>query len=145
MAKSTDITYFSDATVTCSNCTSVYTMGMTVEKLVVEICGNCHPFYTGQETLIDTAGRIEKFQARAKQAGDKNEKKSKFKTRKSRQSLADLAEEDVEKAKPAKKILKPKAEKVAEVADVVPSTPIDEPAIDADVTPEIVEQEVAAE
>lgn len=90
MAKSTDITYFEAATATCSNCQSVYTLGMTMEKLTVEICGNCHPFYTGQETLIDTAGRIEKFQARIQKAAEGLEKKSKVKTRKTRQSLADL-------------------------------------------------------
>jgi large subunit ribosomal protein L31 len=117
MAKSTEITYFSDATVTCSNCNSVYTLGLTVEKVSVEICGNCHPFYTGQETLIDTAGRIEKFEARALQAG-KTEKKSKFKTRKTRQTLADLAtEETVEEEKPTKK--PKKTEKIAEAVEAV--------------------------
>jgi large subunit ribosomal protein L31 len=105
MAKSTEITYYSDATATCSNCNSVYTLGMTVEKITVEICGNCHPFYTGQETLIDTAGRIEKFEARAQQSQAGIAKKSKFKTRKARQSLADLSvdqETEVAKEKPAK-------------------------------------------
>ena len=117
MAKSTELQYYPDATATCSNCTSVYTFGMTVEKITVEICGNCHPFYTGQETLIDTAGRIEKFQARASQVADVN-KKSKFKVRKSRQSLADLVDEQEVVAKPVK-VAKPKKaiveEKSAEV------------------------------
>ena len=91
MAKSV-IDYYETATVTCSNCNSVYTLGLTVEKLEVEICGNCHPFYTGQETLIDTAGRIEKFQARLakfEEAGRKG-KKDRTKKRKSIQTLADL-------------------------------------------------------
>ena len=92
MAKSV-IDYYETATVACSNCNSVYTLGLTVEKLEVEICGNCHPFYTGQETLIDTAGRIEKFQARLKKSGEAGQsKKSKVrnKKRKSIQTLADL-------------------------------------------------------
>jgi large subunit ribosomal protein L31 len=102
MAKSTELQYYPDATANCSNCKSVFTFGMTVEKITVEICGNCHPFYTGQETLIDTAGRIEKFQARAALVVDGGGKKEKVKSRKTRQSLADLStgEEKVEEVKP---------------------------------------------
>jgi len=64
---------------------------MTVEKINLEICGNCHPFYTGQETLVDTAGRIEKFQARLNKVNDQS-KAVKVKARKSKQSLADLSQ-----------------------------------------------------
>jgi len=61
----TDIhpTYFDDAKVTCA-CGNVFTVGSTKEKIEVEICSNCHPFYTGAEKIIDTAGRVEKFKAR---------------------------------------------------------------------------------
>jgi large subunit ribosomal protein L31 len=122
MAKSTELKYYPEATASCSNCGSVFTLGMTVEKITVEICGNCHPFYTGQETLIDTAGRIEKFQARASQVADSLEKKSKFKTRKTRQTLADLTEEETavaEKPKNVKKEIKSKeTEKAIEVETV---------------------------
>jgi large subunit ribosomal protein L31 len=92
MAKSTEITYRQDATATCSNCKSVYTLGMTVETLSIEICGNCHPFYTGQETLIDTAGRIEKFHARVAKVDNSafTGKKTKVKARKFKQNLSDL-------------------------------------------------------
>jgi large subunit ribosomal protein L31 len=92
MAKSIELTYFPNATAKCSNCSSTYKMGMTVENITIEICGNCHPFYTGQETLIDTAGRIEKFQARSAKAGAVANagKKQKVKARKFRQTLADL-------------------------------------------------------
>ncbi|MEO8637987.1 MAG: 50S ribosomal protein L31 [Candidatus Taylorbacteria bacterium] len=55
--------YYSDATATCA-CGAVYTVGSTQEKISVEICSNCHPFYTGKENLLDTAGRVEKFKAR---------------------------------------------------------------------------------
>jgi len=91
MAQSVKHTYFPNATATCSNCGSIYTFGMTVEKINLEICGNCHPFYTGQETLVDTAGRIEKFQARLNKVNDQS-KAVKVKARKSKQSLADLSQ-----------------------------------------------------
>ena len=92
MAKSTEITYFPTATARCLNCASIYTMGMTIESLTVEVCGNCHPYYTQQDTLVDTAGRIEKFQARMSKATS-TVKKDDIKKRKFKQSLADIAPE----------------------------------------------------
>ncbi len=52
--------YFPQAKVTCA-CGNVFTIGSTVESLSVEICSNCHPFYTGKDKLIDTAGRVDRF------------------------------------------------------------------------------------
>ena len=49
-------------------------MGSTEEKIEVEICSNCHPFYTGNDKLMDTAGRVEKFKARKAAAGSKKTK-----------------------------------------------------------------------
>jgi ribosomal protein L31 len=91
MAKSNDsqFTYFADATAKCTNCGSIYKFGSTIETLSVEICGNCHPFYTGKEILVDTAGRIEKFAAKMTQVTNV-EKKSKTKTRKTVQNIGDL-------------------------------------------------------
>jgi large subunit ribosomal protein L31 len=56
-------TYYNTATFTCV-CGATYTMGSTKEKHNIEICAACHPFYTGNEKVVDTAGRIEKFKAR---------------------------------------------------------------------------------
>ena len=71
----TDIhpTYHPEAKVTCA-CGNTFTTGSTDEKIEVEICSNCHPFYTGVEKVVDTAGRVEKFKARM---GAKKETKSK--------------------------------------------------------------------
>jgi ribosomal protein L31 len=95
MAKSNDsqYTYFADATAKCTNCGSIYKFGSTIENLTVEICGNCHPFYTGKEVLVDTAGRIEKFQAKMTQVST-TEKKSKTKSRKTVQNIGDLMTDD---------------------------------------------------
>ena len=51
-----------------------FSIGSTKEKLEVEICSACHPFYTGNEKLMDTAGRVEKFKARRAAAGSKKAK-----------------------------------------------------------------------
>lgn len=56
--------------VSCA-CGNSFTVGSTHEgDLRVEICANCHPLYTGKSNLIDTAGRLDKFQARQKKAAD---------------------------------------------------------------------------
>jgi large subunit ribosomal protein L31 len=63
MKVDTHPTYFPEAKVSCA-CGRSFTVGSTKEKLEVEICSNCHPFYTGNEKILDTAGRVEKFKAR---------------------------------------------------------------------------------
>lgn len=73
MKTETHPTYFEKATVTCA-CGNTFTVGSTKEKITVEICSNCHPFYTGQEKTLDAAGRVEKFKTRAKAATAKKAK-----------------------------------------------------------------------
>ena len=55
--------YFDKAEVVCV-CGNKFTIGSTKEKINVEICSACHPFFTGNEKILDTAGRVEKFKAR---------------------------------------------------------------------------------
>lgn len=55
--------YYPHAKVTCA-CGNVFTVGSTRASLEVEICSQCHPFYTGKEKLVDIAGRVEKFKKR---------------------------------------------------------------------------------
>lgn len=53
-------------TVTCS-CGHVFETRSTLgDKLSIEVCANCHPFYTGKQKLVDTAGRVQKFRDRYK-------------------------------------------------------------------------------
>ena len=51
------------ATVTCS-CGNTFQTRSIKPELHVEICSNCHPFYTGKQKLVDTGGRVERFQRR---------------------------------------------------------------------------------
>ena len=46
--------------VTCA-CGNTFETRSTAKELHVEVCSNCHPFYTGQQRLVDTAGRVERF------------------------------------------------------------------------------------
>ena len=52
-----------DCTVTCS-CGNTFTTHSTKSELHVELCNNCHPFFTGKQKLLDTGGRVERFQRR---------------------------------------------------------------------------------
>lgn len=63
MKKDIHLKYYPDATVLCS-CGKVFKVGATKPEMHIEICSACHPFYTGQEKIIDTAGRVEKFKKR---------------------------------------------------------------------------------
>ena len=56
-------TYFDKTTATCA-CGATYTVGSTAESIAVEICVSCHPFYTGQDKVLDTTGRVDKFKKR---------------------------------------------------------------------------------
>lgn len=55
---------YSDIKVTCSCGNSFETQSTLGKELHVEICSACHPFYTGQQKLMDTAGRVDKFRKR---------------------------------------------------------------------------------
>ncbi len=48
------------ATVTCA-CGETFETGSTVESLKVEICSQCHPFFTGKQKFVDSGGRVERF------------------------------------------------------------------------------------
>ena len=52
-----------EATVVCA-CGNTFTVGSTQPQMRVDVCSNCHPFYTGQQRILDTAGRVERFRRR---------------------------------------------------------------------------------
>jgi large subunit ribosomal protein L31 len=55
--------YYADATVTCA-CGNSFTVGSTRKSVKIEMCSKCHPFFTGERRMIDTAGRVERFKRR---------------------------------------------------------------------------------
>ena len=58
-------TYHREAKVICS-CGNTWTTGSTKEELRVELCSQCHPFYTGEQRIVDTEGRVERLMRRYK-------------------------------------------------------------------------------
>ncbi len=55
--------YNKDSKVTCS-CGAKFSVGSTMNEINSEICSQCHPFYTGNEKVLDTAGRVDRFKKR---------------------------------------------------------------------------------
>ena len=77
----TDIhpTFFPEATVTCA-CGNSWKTGSTQEAIRTDICSNCHPFYTGEQRIVDTEGQVDRFmkklQAREDYVADTKAKKA---------------------------------------------------------------------
>ena len=109
MKKDLHPTYHADAKVVCA-CGNKLIVGSTVKEVHVEICSNCHPFYTGKERLVDTAGRVDRFkkitelQAKtAKTRKGKAVKKAKAVERKLAKEKAKIKAEIAENSKPKTK------------------------------------------
>lgn len=88
---------YNTATVNCA-CGNTFEVGSTSEGISVEICAECHPFYTGKQKLVDTAGRVDKFKERMEKAKKLQEMRDKGKGEKK--------EEKKEKKDDVKKSLK---------------------------------------
>lgn len=57
--------WHSDATVVCA-CGNTWTTGATISEIRTDICSACHPFYTGEQRIVDTAGQVDRFMSRLK-------------------------------------------------------------------------------
>ncbi|HXK52507.1 50S ribosomal protein L31 [Candidatus Nomurabacteria bacterium] len=89
--------------ITCA-CGTVFTTSSTLDDFKVDICSNCHPYYTGKQKFVDTEGRIDKFQkkldeSQKKKAAAKNKKsKEKEKVTDEPKTLKELMEEASKKS-----------------------------------------------
>jgi len=99
MKKNIHPKYFDKATITCS-CGAVFKTGSTQENMQVEMCSQCHPFYTGKKKILDTTGRVDRFKKLFEKSADKKEVIKKLKAVK-------------KEVKPVKKEKAVKAEKSA--------------------------------
>ncbi len=70
MKKDIHPAYYPKAKVTCA-CGNSFEVASTLPEIRIDICSACHPFYTGEEKIIDTAGRVERFKARRAAAAEK--------------------------------------------------------------------------
>jgi large subunit ribosomal protein L31 len=111
MKNNTHPKYYADCKVSCV-CGNTFLTGSTEPEIKVELCSACHPFYTGKQKLVDTARRVEKFEAKAA-AKDKDsikEKKGK-KVKHAARAEVRAKKEVVVKTKDIKKIAQVKLNK----------------------------------
>jgi large subunit ribosomal protein L31 len=61
--------YYSEARMVCA-CGTTWTTGATVPELRVDVCSACHPFYTGEQRIVDTTGQVDRFMKRLERSAD---------------------------------------------------------------------------
>ncbi len=101
--------YYPNCKVTCV-CGNTFTTGSTEPEIKVELCSACHPFYTGKQKLVDTARRVEKFEAKVKAKASVTDLKGK-KVKRAARAEARAKKEVVVKTKDIKKIAQVKLNK----------------------------------
>ena len=78
-------TYYPDAQVVCA-CGNTFTVGATVPEITTEVCASCHPFFTGEQRIVDTAGQVERFMRRLEAGQEQREQE---RERRKRHKLAE--------------------------------------------------------
>lgn len=129
-----------ECTVRCS-CGNTFTTRSTKSEILVELCNECHPFYTGQQKFVDTGGRVQRFankfggaaQAALEREAAKKAAKAKAAEELAAKKAAEREAKAAEKAKRAEKFAAEAAKKAAEA-------PVEVPAVEAEA-----ETEAAAE
>ncbi len=61
--------YYPEAKVICA-CGNTWTTGATVPEIKVDVCSACHPFFTGEQRIVDTAGQVDRFMRRLERSAD---------------------------------------------------------------------------
>ncbi|MBM5789791.1 50S ribosomal protein L31 [Candidatus Parcubacteria bacterium] len=84
--------YVENAKITCA-CGAVYEVGSTVKAIDVELCAQCHPFYTGEQKILDTARRVEKYKARVSAKAETKTGKQVKRTKRAAQKKAKAEKE----------------------------------------------------
>ncbi len=101
--------YYKEATITCA-CGNVFNVGATQEKIEIEICSACHPFYTGKKKLVDSTGQVDRFkkimekaQAIKKEAAERKKAKAKKASKNSKKKTAKKTTKATKKEAPKSK------------------------------------------
>ena len=81
---------YKNAVVTCA-CGNTFTTRSTLDSIHVEICSRCHPFFTGRQKLVDTAGRVERFRRKYDKNKGKGSRSKKDKTKPASEAVASSA------------------------------------------------------
>ena len=89
--------WYPEAQVICS-CGATYTMGATQEVIRTDICSACHPFFTGEQRIVDTEGQVERFMRRLERRQEllemEEKRQSKKQRRRSKRAIIEIVEEE---------------------------------------------------
>lgn len=107
MKKNIHPKYYKKAKITCS-CGAVLETGSTQKEIGIEICSQCHPFYTGKKKTLDTTGRVDRFKKLAKKSIEKKSELKKSRTKKTKTEKVKIKKTSISKNK---KVIKVKIEK----------------------------------
>jgi large subunit ribosomal protein L31 len=102
--------------VTCLGCGNTFESTSTVDEISVDVCNQCHPFYTGKQKLVDTAGRVDRFRAQAEAAQARKEELGKKAAKAAARKEAKIAKSESVKTEA------PKAKKAEKPAEEAPKT-----------------------
>ena len=127
-----------ECTVRCS-CGNTWTTRSTVSSLTVDLCDKCHPFYTGQQKLVDTGGRVQRFAdkfggAAAAQLKKAEEAKAAKAAKAAEAEAARKAAAEAKAAEKAKRAEKFAAEAAKKAAEAPAEAPVDQAAAEAETT-----------
>jgi large subunit ribosomal protein L31 len=89
--------------VTCLGCGNTFDSVSTVSEITVDVCSNCHPFYTGKQKLVDTAGRVDRFRAQSEKAKNRKGDLGKKAAKAAKRAEAKVETDKAAQATPAKK------------------------------------------
>jgi large subunit ribosomal protein L31 len=99
MKKEIHPTYYPNAQVTCS-CGNTWTTGSTKEVVRTDVCSACHPFFTGEQRIVDTAGQVDRFMKRLERYDEMQEERvdaaEKKARKRARRAILEVAEESPE-------------------------------------------------
>ena len=114
---------YQEITTTCSCGNVLPVMSTLKDNLTLDVCAKCHPFYTGKQKILDSGGRVKKFQDRFGASGASKSKGKKAEAKAEETAVEEIAEEAVEA--PVEEVVEETA-KEAEVEDVVEEAPAKE-------------------
>nr|WP_290665273.1 50S ribosomal protein L31 [Ardenticatena sp.] len=84
-------TYYPDAKVICA-CGNVFTVGATKKEIHTDVCSVCHPFFTGEQRIVDTAGQVDRFMKRLQAAQELS--KTRGKKKRGKKEILEIVDED---------------------------------------------------
>ena len=114
---------YQEITTTCSCGNVLPVMSTLKDNLSLDVCAKCHPFYTGKQKMLDSGGRVKKFQDRFGAGGASKPAAKKAEAKAEEAAAEEIAEEPVEA--PVEEVVEETA-KEAEVEDVVEEAPAEE-------------------